>query len=107
MQPASLKDWFEINRLFIRYATTLDHGDVEGCVDCFREGAFIESPVLGRFEGRDGIRRFAERTAGVLRERGGQFRHVVSNLTAEVAGDRARAKCYLLDFYTEDNRTER
>ncbi|MEJ8571537.1 nuclear transport factor 2 family protein [Microbaculum marinum] len=106
MQPASLHDWFEINALFIRYATTLDHGDVEGCVSCFRDDAFIESPVLGRFEGREGIRRFAERTATVLRERQARFRHVVTNLTASVDGDRAQATCYLLDFYTEAGKTE-
>lgn len=106
MEPASLQDWFEINSLFIKYATTLDHGDVDGCVDCFRDEAYIESPVLGRFDGKEGIRRFAQKTATVLRERNARFRHVVTNLTVMVEGNRARATCYLLDFYTHEGRTE-
>jgi SnoaL-like domain len=106
MESASLQDWFEINNLFIKYATTLDHGDVEGCVSCFRPDAFVESPVLGRFEGTAGIREFAGRTARVIKERKGQFRHVVSNLTVKVTGTRARATCYLLDFYTQSGETQ-
>ncbi|TCR63993.1 nuclear transport factor 2 family protein [Bosea sp. BK604] len=106
MKQASLQDWFEINSLFIRYATSLDHCDVEAVVGCFSENAFIESPVLGRFEGHAGIRDFAERTERVTRERKAQFRHVVSNVTAEVEGDKAKARCYLLDFYTCEGVTE-
>jgi hypothetical protein len=106
MKQASLQDWFEINALFIRYATTLDHCDVEGVVGCFRETAYIDSPVLGRFTGHGGIRDFAARTERVCRERGAQFRHVVTNVTAEIDGDRAKARCYLLDFYTCNGVTE-
>ncbi len=39
-------------------------------------------------------------------ERGGQFRHVVTNLRVETDGDRAVAHCYLLDFLTVDGATE-
>jgi 3-phenylpropionate/cinnamic acid dioxygenase small subunit len=39
-------------------------------------------------------------------EQGVQFRHVVSNLRAEVDGTRARARCYLLDYATRDGKTE-
>lgn len=106
MQPATLQDWFEINNLFIRYATTLDHCDIEGFAGCFRPTAFIESPVLGRFEGAEGIRAFAERTLRATRERRAQFRHVVTNLVVHVDGDRARATCYLLDFYTVKGQTQ-
>jgi 3-phenylpropionate/cinnamic acid dioxygenase small subunit len=105
MSAATMEAWFGIHNAFIRYATSLDHGDVEGVVACFTADASLESPVLGRFDGHDGIREFAERTARLLRE-GVQFRHVVTNLVADVAGDRARARCYLLDFRTRDGKTQ-
>jgi uncharacterized protein (TIGR02246 family) len=106
MTPASLQDWFEIHNLFVRYTTALDACDVEAVVDCFAEDGWLESPVLGRFEGRPGIRAFARRTVKVRDERGGQFRHVLSNLRVETDGDRAQAACYLLDFLTVGGKTE-
>ena len=46
------------------------------------------------------------RTVRLKQEQGVQFRHVVSNLRAEVEGERAHARCYLLDFLTRDGATE-
>src|SRR5438874_453086 len=106
MAAASLADWFDINNVFIRYATSLDHGDVESVVDCFAENASVVSPVLGEFFGHSGVRDFAMRTARLKQEEGVQFRHVVSNLVVDIEGDRARANCYLLDFRTRDGKTE-
>jgi len=106
MAPAGLQDWFDVHALFVRYTTALDACDVDGVVDCFAPDGWLESPVLGRFDGRDGIRAFARRTVAVRDERGGQFRHVLSNLRVETEGDRALARCYLLDFLTVDGRTE-
>jgi 3-phenylpropionate/cinnamic acid dioxygenase small subunit len=103
---ASSGDWLAIQRLFIRYATSLDHGDIDTVVSCFTADCVLESPVLGTFEGHAGLRDFAGRTARLLREQGVQFRHVVSNLVADVDGDTAKARCYLLDFRTRDGRTE-
>jgi len=106
MAAASLEEWFAINELFIRYATSLDHCDVEGVVACFEPDGWLESPVLGRFNGSEGIREFAMRTVRLKQEQGVQFRHVVSNLRAEVDGEGAHARCYLLDFLTRSGTTE-
>jgi ketosteroid isomerase-like protein len=106
MAAASMADWFDINNAFIRYATSLDHGEVEAVVDCFTEDASLVSPVLGEFAGHAGIRDFAGRTARLKCDDGVQFRHVVSNLVVDVEGDRAHATCYLLDFRTRDGKTE-
>jgi len=105
VKPATMEEWFAINNAFIRYATSLDHGDVDAVVDCFTADASLESPVLGKFEGREGIREFAAKTARLLDE-DVQFRHVVSNLVAEVEGERAHARCYLLDFRTRAGKTQ-
>jgi len=106
MAPASLPDWFAVHSLLVRYATALDACDVDAVVDCFTPDGSLESPVLGRFAGHAGIREFALRTVKVRDERGGQFRHVITNLRVETEGDRAVAHCYLLDFLTVGGATE-
>ena len=46
-----------------------------------------------------------QRRRGLLEEKV-QFRHVVSNLVARVEGNRAQARCYLLDFRTRAGKTQ-
>ena len=106
MGAPSIEDRFEINDLFVRYTTALDAGEVETVVGCFTTECSLESPIVGIFRGHAGIREFAERTARLKRERGAQFRHVISNLAIAVDGERARATCYLLDFVTVDGATQ-
>jgi ketosteroid isomerase-like protein len=106
MAPASLQDWFDVHAVFVSYATALDACDVETVVACFEPDGWLASPVLGRFTGSAGIREFAMRTVRLKEEQGVQFRHVVSNLRVDVDGDRAHARCYLLDFLTRDGKTE-
>ena len=90
-----------INDLFVRYTTALDAGDVETIVGCFTEDGALESPAVGVYSGRQGIREFAERFAR-FRERGSQLRHFISNLAVQVDGDEARATCYLLNVITRE-----
>lgn len=106
MTPASLNDWFDVHSLFVRYTTSLDACDADAVVDCFTPDGWLESPVLGRFEGHAGIRDFVGRTIKVRDERGGQFRHVISNLRVDTEGNRAVARCYLLDYLTVGGTTE-
>jgi uncharacterized protein (TIGR02246 family) len=94
-----------INDLFVRYTTALDAGDVATIVGCFTEDGTLESPAVGVYSGRQGIREFAERFAR-FRERGSQLRHFISNLAVEVDGDAARATCYLLTVITRNGKTE-
>jgi len=93
------EDRLAINDLFVRYTTALDAGEVEAVVDCFTKDAVLESPAIGMIAGHEAIRAFAGRFAA-LRERGTQFRHMISNLAAEVEDERARATCYLLVLIT-------
>ena len=85
--------------------TALDAGDVETIVGCFTEDGALESPAVGVYSGRQGIREFAERFAR-FRERGSQLRHFVSNLAVQVDGEEARATCYLLNVITRNGKTE-
>jgi uncharacterized protein (TIGR02246 family) len=100
-----MDDRLMINDLFVRYTTALDAGDVETIVACFTEDGALESPAVGIYSGRQGIREFAERFAR-FRERGSQLRHFISNLAVQVNGDQAHATCYLLNVMTRGGKTE-
>ena len=95
-----LEDRLAIHDLFVRYTMALDAGDVETVVGCFTD-AVLESPVIGSIAGHEAIRAFAGRFAA-QREAGTQFRHMISNLAVEFAGQRAHATCYLLVLITRD-----
>jgi len=61
----------------------------------------LESPAIGRIGGTEAIRAFAVRFAA-LRAGGTRFRHLITNLAAELDGDRARATAYLLVVISRD-----
>ena len=102
----SVEDRLAIGDLFVRYATALDRGNVASVVDCFTADAELESPVIGIIAGRDAIRSFAERFAA-QRAGGTQFRHMITNIAAEIdpGGDRARATAYLFVMITRSGET--
>ena len=100
-----IEDRFAINDLFVRYTTALDAGDVDTIVGCFTEDGSLESPVVGKYTGREGIRAFSERFAAMHR-RGVQLRHVISNLAMTVDGDSAHATCYLTNIITIDGKSQ-
>jgi uncharacterized protein (TIGR02246 family) len=100
----SLEDRLAIHDLLVRYTTALDDGDVAAVVDCFTADAVLESPVIGRIAGGEEIRAFAERFAA-QRAGGTQFRHLVTNIAAEIENDTARATAYLLVLITQDGKS--
>ncbi len=102
---ASVEDRLAINDLFVRYATALDNGDVDTIVGCFTEDGSLESPAVGVYSGRAGIREFSNRFAA-FRARGSQLRHVLSNLAVSVNGDQAHATAYLVNIITRNGKSE-
>ncbi len=100
MARASIEDRMAIEDLFVRYTTAMDSGDVDGVVGCFTEDGWLDSPIVGRRQGAEQLRAFAEHIAESIRLRGARYRHVVSNFRFDVEGERARAQCYLLDYVT-------
>ena len=106
MAGGSIEDRLAIGDLFVRYATALDEGEVETVVDCFTADAALESPVIGIIAGREAIRAFAGRFAA-QRAAGTQFRHMITNIAAEISaeGERARASAYLLVLITRDGKS--
>ena len=63
MMAPSVEDRLAINDLFVRYTTALDAGEVDTIVACFTEDGALESPAVGVYSGRQGIRDFADRFA--------------------------------------------
>ena len=108
MNTMSIEDRLAISDLFVRYTTALDAGDIETVVDCFTTDAALESPVIGVIAGHAAIRAFAGRFAA-QRADGTQFRHMITNIAAEIepGGDRARATAYLLVLITQDGKSRR
>lgn len=103
--PLAIEDRFAINDLFVRYTTALDAGDVDTIVGCFTADGALESPAVGKYAGRDGIRAFSERFAAMHR-RGVQLRHVISNMAMTVDGNSAHATCYLTCIITVDGKSQ-
>jgi uncharacterized protein (TIGR02246 family) len=105
MASASLEDRAAINDRFVRYMRAIDTGDVDTLVSCFTEDGQLDSPAVGVYSGKKGIREFATRFAK-FNERGFQLRHVISNMEIEMTGpDKAHAKCYLTAFVTSDGKS--
>jgi 3-phenylpropionate/cinnamic acid dioxygenase small subunit len=105
MGTPSVEDRLAIEDLFIRYTTAMDEGDVEGVVGCFTQDCVLESNVIGRHPGLDGVRMLATQMAKLKRD-GRAYRHVISNFRIDVNGDRALARCYLLDYLTQNGKIE-
>jgi hypothetical protein len=107
MAKPSIEDRLAIEDLFVRYTTSLDRFDVAGIEACFVEDCVLVTPNHGSFHGRASIREWMGPNLSI-RDRGGQFRHVVSNFVIDVAPDgrRAHATCYLLDYLTIGGVTE-
>ena len=108
MSLADIEDRLAISDLFVRYTTALDRGDVETLVDCFTLDGSLDSPAVGQHSGHAAIRAFAERFAA-QRAGGTQFRHMVTNIAADIepGGDRARATAYLLVLISRDGKSRR
>jgi ketosteroid isomerase-like protein len=87
-----LEDAEAIRNLKARYAALCDSQyDADGIASLFTEDALWESPTLGRFEGREAIRRFFRGASGIF-----SFAiHYSLNGHIEVEGDQARARWYL------------
>lgn len=86
-----LEDLEAIKKLKVRYARVCDDGfDPEEMVKLFTENAVWEAKPLGRYEGREGIRKFAE-------EASKQFVFSVHYFVGpyiEIDGNKARGRWY-------------
>jgi 3-phenylpropionate/cinnamic acid dioxygenase small subunit len=96
------EDREQIRELYARYAFTVDYGRYQDWVKCFTSNGVFDSPRFGKFEGAESLLKF---TAVYQESMGGaQVRHVMSNVSFEVSGDRAMGGCYLSYYHCKDNK---
>jgi 3-phenylpropionate/cinnamic acid dioxygenase small subunit len=96
------EDREQIRELYARYAYTVDFGQYHEWVQCFTETGVFESPIFGQHKGSDGLLKF---TALYKESQGGsQVRHVMSNLTFVIEGDKATGGCYLSYYHCKDGK---
>ena len=81
------EDREQIRELYARYAYTVDLGRYPEWVQCFTEDGVFESPIFGPHKGAQGLLKFT----ALYKESqaGAQVRHVMSNVTFVINGDRA------------------
>ncbi|SRR5579875_3167102 len=99
-----MDDRQKIEELYVRYAFAIDGRQYDEWISCFTEDGVFDSSRMGRFAGRDELRKFVEKYERLLE--GGQIRHVISNVLVDVAGERARGRCYLNLYLTKNGKTE-
>jgi hypothetical protein len=93
MTEPSTADRLAIHELVARYCHCIDRGRWDELVDLFTADCCLDlSQVLGRYEGRDGLRQFAD----TMRPLGLFMRHFVTNVVVHIDGDSARAESYVI-----------
>lgn len=92
--PLTADDRFEIEDLLGRYFWAVDTADIESVVAAFTTDAVIRYGNSQRYEGADGVRRFAVRAIGDNTVRGRM--HFNRPLFVEHADDGVRMRSYLI-----------
>jgi 3-phenylpropionate/cinnamic acid dioxygenase small subunit len=96
------EDREQIRELYARYAYTIDYGPYDEWVRCFTEDGVFESPRFGRHAGHTALRRF---TATYQESNGAaQVRHMMTNVTFHIDGDRATGGCYLTYYHCKSGK---
>lgn len=99
-----IEDRISIRELYDRYVWAIDDAATEAWVDCFTEDGIFDSPRFGRYQGVEGLRKFARVYTDSLG--GAKTRHVTTNILFKIEGDRAEGKCLLTYFHTKHGRSE-
>jgi hypothetical protein len=85
---SEVNDRLEIHELFARYGIAADTHNTEAWVALWTDNGVFDAGVV-RFEGKKQLREF-------MSNHQAQTRHFITNVFADVSGDRATAEAYLL-----------
>ena len=93
MSKLSADDRLAIAEIMAVYCRAIDSGRWDDLPALFTEDCKLDfGSLMGLFEGRDGVRRFAETLQGI----GLFMRHYTTNLLITGDGERARSESYVL-----------
>ena len=100
----TFEDREQIRELYARYANYADTARANDWVALFTEDGVFESPIYGTFPGQAALRRFM----GEYQQswNGGGVRHMMVNVSFDVAGDDATGTCGLIYFKVHDGKSE-
>ena len=91
---ALMRDEWEIRKLAMNYARTVDRGDGAGFAALFTEDAAVEGPGF-RVQGYDQL--FGN--PGMLKQMYTSTMHTVMNQTVTIAGDTAEGETYCIAYH--------
>lgn len=92
--------------LYIRYARSADAWDYPAWVQCFTEDGVFFGDRFGRQAGRARLLEFCnEYRAKISRDAPVKHRHLISNISIHVDGDRATGRSCLVYYHTRDRET--
>ncbi|MGH8595461.1 MAG: nuclear transport factor 2 family protein, partial [Gammaproteobacteria bacterium] len=100
----SFEDREQIRELYARYALYVDAARFDEWIGCFTADGVFESPVMGRFAGRDELRNFTRQYHESWA--GGGVRHMMANVSFDVTSDTATGTCNLVYFKVHDGKSE-
>jgi hypothetical protein len=97
--PLSAQDRLDIEELLARYAQAVDvDGAEDELFEIFSSDAVLDSPISGKFSGREGLKAFATVVAELRRGRIG--RHLITNVRVQGEGDQAQIRAYYVHAST-------
>jgi len=92
MSELSTADRLQIQEVLARYSHCVDRGRWDALIELFTEDCRLDlSQLMGLYEGRAGVRKFADTLAPL----GVFMRHLVTNVVIEGDGERAHVECYV------------
>lgn len=99
-----LEEKEELRDLVTRYCLYIDSGRYDDWVGTFTEDGVFDSPILGRWQGKEKLKQFTEK----YRSWTGAFqpRHCVMNVLLQVEGNHATGECYLLATHADAKKVE-
>jgi SnoaL-like protein len=99
-QPPELwQEWLDIQELYTRYFDALDNGPQEAWVNCFSGDGVLETPTLGVLGAGQAALAAWIKSYHESWDKDEQRRHVLSNLSLDIRGDRATGSCYLTAWH--------
>lgn len=97
--PIPLEERLAIQDLLVRYTWYVDFGCTEAeFMRLFTEDALIDSPLSGKYENLEGLKRFYVKNAGTRSEV--LTRHFLTNCLVEGEGNQATMKAYFMIMMT-------
>src|SRR5260370_12444732 len=98
------EDREKVRELYARFCHSIDEGRYEEWVNTFTPDGVFDSPVAGRHAGHEGLRKFTQALAASEMGNAVQ-RHLVTNLSLSLEGDRGTGLSNLTVYVTRDAMT--